>query len=252
VVSDSANQYLFTSALILLLSLSFTFRFADRIMSVIASLSFLALVFFCWSKLGTIGETTMPFVIMFFSYLIISGTTRAAKNLAYLNYQECLSFVQLTSLLTLYAAGNYFVIQKLSYQLHHLPQENNAPLPFGWFFWAWTMLLPLLYIGLGIKNKSLLLLRLGLLLVVISAYTFRNYYHLFPTEYVLVISGTVLLLMAVWVIRYLKKLKHGFTYAQRNSRHWANNVHLESLIFAGATHTYAFCASSKHGPLWRR
>jgi uncharacterized membrane protein YgcG len=236
-VSDSSNQYLFTSGFILLLSSFFTLRFADRIMSVIATISFLALVFFCWSKAGVIGETTMPFVIMIFSYLIFSGATRAAKNSAYLNYQDCLSFVQLTSLLTLYAAGNYFVVQRLSNQLHHLPQENNTPLPFGWLFWAWTMLLPLLYIGLGIRNKSLLLLRLGSLLLVIAAYTFRNYYHLLPTEYALVISGTVLLLMAAWVIRCLRTPKHGFTYAQRNSRHWANNVNLESLIVAGATHT---------------
>jgi uncharacterized membrane protein len=119
-----------------------------------------------------------------------------------------------------------------------MPMENNSPLPAGWFFWAWTILLPLAYIGLGIKNKSLLLLRTGLLLVVAAALTFRNYYHLLPAEYALVISGTLLLLVSGWLIKFLKAPKNGFTYAQRGSRHWASNIQLESLLIAqAATHT---------------
>jgi len=235
-VSDKTNQYLLASGFILLLGLYFTFRFLDTLMSVAAYLAFLAFVFFAWSKAGTIAEATMPFVMILLSFFICYGTRKAEKDPRNIDYQNCFFYVQLTSLLTLYAAGNYFVVQKLSNQLHHLPMENNAPLPAGWFFWAWTMLLPLAYIGLGIKNKSLLLLRTGLLLAVAAALTLRTYYHLLAPEYALVISGTLLLVLAIGLVKYLKTPKQGFTYAQRGSRHWASNLHLESLLVAQATH----------------
>lgn len=244
-VSDKTNQYLFVSGFILLLSLYFTIRFLDSIMSVVACLAFLAFMFFAWSKVGTIGEATMPFVMILLSFFSFYGARKAEKDPKNIDYQSCLFFIQLTSLLTLYAAGNYLVVQKLSNQLHHLAMENGSPLPAGWFFWAWTMLLPLAYMGLGIKNRSLLLLlRTGLLLIVAAALTFRNYYHLLAPEYALIISGTLLLLLATWLVKYLKTPKKGFTYAQRGSRHWANNLHLESLLVARAAHAPAAPAAT--------
>jgi NADH:ubiquinone oxidoreductase subunit 6 (subunit J) len=148
-----------------------------------------------------------------------------------------LIYVQIASLVTLYLAGNYYVVQKLSNVLHDLPQDSSQSLPFGWFFWLWTLALPLVYVGLGVKKKSIIHLRLGLLLLAAAAFTFRNYYQLLPAEYVLVIVGAALLLIAIAAMKYLKTPKSGFTYVQRGSRHWANNINLESILVAGASPT---------------
>lgn len=236
-VSNRSNEHLLISGFIFLLSSYFALCFADTLMSVIASLSFLALVFFIWSKAGTIGEATMPFVMMLFSFLIFYGSKRAEKKINTINYNDCIKYIQVVNLLTLYAAGNYFLVSMLSSMLHDLPSDNNATLPFSWFFWLWTIFVPFIYIWLGIKNKSLLLLRIGLLLVVPIVLTVRMIFHILPTEYALVISGTVLLFIAIALIKYLKTPKKGFTYTQRSSRHWANNINLESLIVAQAAHT---------------
>lgn len=238
-MGDKNKEYLFLSGFVLVLSLYFALRFADTLMSVIACLSFLALIFFAWSKAGTIGEATMPFVIMFFSFLIFYGSGRAEKDARTISYHNCLNCIQVLSLLTLYAAGNYFVVSMLSSLLHDLPSDTNTPLLFSWFFWFWTMLAPFVYVWLGIKNKSLLLLRVGLLLAAIAALTFRLIFHVLPTEYALVLSGTVLLAITIALIKYLKTPKNGFTYTQRGSRHWANNINLESLIVAQAAQTPA-------------
>ncbi|RYE27748.1 MAG: hypothetical protein EOP42_18800 [Sphingobacteriaceae bacterium] len=235
-VADKNNEYLFVSGFVLLLSLYLTLRFADTLMSAVAFLSFLALIFFSWSKAGTIGEMTMPFVMMLISFLIFYRAGKAQKDAKFINYYKCLACVQLISLLTLYAAGNYFVVLMLSSQLHNLPAGNNADVPFSWFFWLYTMLVPFVYSWLGIKNKSLLLLRTGLLLVALAALTFRMIFHVLPTEYALVLSGTVLLLSAFMLIKYLKTPKNGFTYTRRSSKHWVNNINLESLIVAQAAH----------------
>jgi hypothetical protein len=231
-ISDHLDNLLI-SFFILVLSGYFTLRFTDTVMSVVCCLSFFATVFFAWSKVGAIGEATMPFVFMLVSAFTSYFLTLIYKEPTAVHYRRCLLYTQAVSLLMLYASGNYYVIQKLSNELHHLPQDQNDPLPFGWFFWIWTMLLPLIYIGWGLKKKSLMMLRIGLILVAAAAYTFRNYHPLMPLEYALVIVGAIILLAVFWVIRYLKIPKAGFTYAQRSSRHWANNVNLESLVVSG-------------------
>ncbi len=160
--------------------------------------------------------------------------------------------VQLISLLTLYAAGNYFVVSMLSSLLHNSPSDINVSLPFSWFFWLWTILLPFVYVLLGIKNKNLMLLRIGLLLVVLAGLTFRMIFHLLPTEYALVLSGTVLPVVAIVLIKYLKTPKNGFTYTQRSSKHWANNIK-SRIIDCCAGSTCAFGASSRYGTFrWRQ
>jgi len=245
-LSDQPNSTLLISACILLLSSWFALRFVNTLMSSIACLAALALVFFTWNKAGTIGEATMPFVIMLSSYLIYNLAQRITSGQKAIYYQKCLSFVKVTSLLSLYAAGNYLVVQKLSNQLHHLPAETNDPIPFGWIFWGWTCLLPLVYIALGIRTKSLLLLRVGLMLIAAAAYTVRFYFQVLSIEYVLVISGAVVLSLIIAILKYLKTPKMGFTYAQRSRRHWLNNLNLESLIVAGlASHTQSLPIETK-------
>jgi hypothetical protein len=234
-VPNGENQNLFVSGFMVLTGIYFTLRFAHPLLSVATGLSFLALVFFSWSKAGAFAEATMPFVIMLASIFIYYTAKQAGKPERSIAYRSCLICLQVTSFITLYAAGNYFVVQKLSNLLHQLPSETNGPLPFAWFFLAWTIFLPFGYISLGIKNKSLLLLRTGLILVLAAVVTFRNYYDLLPTEYVVVIGGTIVLLVAISLLKYLKIPKNGFAYAKPGPKHWSNNIHLDSLIVAGIT-----------------
>jgi hypothetical protein len=239
-ISKVHNADILICAFLLLLSFYHALRFSDTFMAIVSCLSFFGLVFFSWIKAGAIAEVTAPFVLMLFSYLIYYEARNLEKR--FINYTNCLIIVQVLSLLTLYAAGNYFVVQKLSNELHHLPQETNAPL--GWFFWVWTMILPCIYLTLGIRNKSILLLRTGLLLLVAAAFTLRNYYHLIPLEYALLIVGSTLLLMALSLIKYLKTSKNTFTYAQRSRKRWEDRIQLESLVVAGTVRTPAAPASN--------
>lgn len=234
---DSPNENLLVALFILAISLYLTPRFADPVMAVISLLSLLAAVFFIWNKAGAIAQATMPFLIMAVSFIAWYRSNAVSEVSRFTNYRTCLVYVQIVSLLTLYLAGNYYVVQKLSNMLHGLPQDSNQPLPFGWFFWLWTLGLPLLYVGLGLRNKSLILLRIGLLLIAAAAFTFRNYHQLLPAEYVSVIAGAALLLIVIAAIKYLKTPKTGFIYVQRGRRHWANNINLESILVAGASPT---------------
>jgi hypothetical protein len=229
---DSYNGtafYLLLSAIVLILSIYFTLRFTDMLMSCICCLSFFAFVFLLWLKVIPAGLATAPFAMMALAagtYLLAFTNSRKKE---YVNYRNCFVVVQVISLLVLYAAGNYYVIQTLSTEM----AGKTGPVPFGLLFWIWTILLPFVYIYAGIYKKNSVLLRTGLLLVAAAAITFRNYMHLMPVDRMLTLVGTLVLIIVYVVTRYLKTPQRGFTLAEPDEANLMDHLKVESLIAAG-------------------
>jgi hypothetical protein len=213
-----------------LLAIYLTLRFADTLTSAISGAAFLAFVFFTWQNLGSFGMATMPFVMMIASAALYFLIKRISKTPQAIYYEHCILISKIIGLLGLYAAGNYYVVQQLSNELNHIPADVNKPIPFGFMFWIWTMLLPLVYVAIGIRNKKLMFIRLGLILVAASVATFRNYCHLLPPEVMLTIAGLLVLGLIYALIKYLKTPKHGFTYQDIDNSESAGNIQLESLV----------------------
>ena len=147
----------------------------------------------------------------------------------FINYQNCLIVAQIVSLIVLYAAGNYYIVQTLSDELNG---GSGKPIPFGIIFWTWTIILPLIYVGFGIRKKDVILLRTGLLLIAAAVITFRNYYHILPIGTALTIAGAVMLGIAYSVMKYLKTPKYGFTCAEPDDADLMDHIKVESLIVA--------------------
>lgn len=223
------SNYLALSLLIFLLNLYFTARFSDMLMSVLCCAAFFAVIFFGWTKYISGGLTTMPFAIMLASAALYWIANKWTRTEEYINYQNCLIVAQVISLLTLYAAGNYYVVQTLS---DELLGGSGKPIPFGTIFWIWTIALPFIYLGFGIRKKDMILLRSGLLLIAISVITFRTYYHILPVDVTLTIAGAALLIIAYAIMKYLKTPKHGFTYAETDETNLMDHLKIESLIVA--------------------
>ena len=80
-----------------------------------------------------------------------------------------------------------------------------------YLFWNFTFIVPFLYIYQGLKQKSRLILSLGLLAIAMGVATFRNYFHVMPLEIAAIIGGTILA-TAYFAIKYLKNNKTPFTY----------------------------------------
>lgn len=224
------NQISFTvvSLFIFALSLYLTLRFADLMMSAIACLSCLAVVFYTWKGFGTLGMATLPFGMMLSSGILYYAMLHMGKNANAIYYNRCINVAQVVGLLILYSSGNYFIVNELSNQL--TGAAPGTPLAFGFIFWLWTMLLPFVYIGFGIKNKDTILIRTGLLLIAGAIFTFRYYYHVLPTEGAFTIGGVVMLAVSYAVIKYLKIPKNGFTYAEPNRKNMMDQLNIESLI----------------------
>jgi hypothetical protein len=209
-------------------------RFSDMLMAAACCACFFAFIFSFWTRVIPSGMSTVPFTIMITAagiyWLSYANRTKFA------DHQNCLLIAQLVSLLTLYAAGNYYIIQKLSDELHG---QVNSAVPFGSFFWVWTIMVPFVYVGFGIRKKDTILLRTGLLLTAAAVITFRTYFHVLPLDMVLTIGGALLLGIAYGIIRYLKTPKYGFTYAEPEDEYMIDRLKVESLLVAESFSSHA-------------
>jgi len=223
-------------AMVFLVAAYATLRFADMIMSVCATLALLGTLFYLYLETGSIARATVPFVLMLASLLIYQSARRWSRIEKWRHYTDCFTTAEISSLITLYLAGNYFVVREVSnemFGLHLLPGQS---IPAGWLFWATTLIIPILYILLGIRKKNLLLLRIGVVLSAASIYTIRHYYSVLSIEAAMTLSGLLLIALAYALIRYLHTPKHGFTYHPVNRAHLFERLQAESLII---TETFA-------------
>jgi len=229
VVNNTNSNTIGLSAAFFLISLFLTIRCSDVLIGTVSCLCFFAWIFFSWTKIIPSGTATVPFIMMAVSAGGYWLSRRYHNKPALINYQNCLIISQIICLLTLYAAGNYYIIQTLGDELNG---TSGKAVPFGAIFWVWTILLPFAYIFFGLKKKEAILLRTGLLLVAAAVATFRNYYHILPTDVALSIVGALLLGIAWGVMKYLKTPKHGFTYAEPDEANALDHLKVESLIIA--------------------
>lgn len=220
------------SLFIFLLALYYSLRFTDVLMTAVSLIALIATVFIVWKDLFSWGMLTMPFLIMIVCSGVYFLSKQGVGKKSTLYYTNCLYVVQIISLLVLYLAGNYFVIQTLSIPTNSifLGDAKQIPVPFAPFFWTWTLLLPIIYIYFGLRKKDIILLRVGLILVAAAAFTFRNYYHVIPIEGVLCIAGIIILCICYGVMKYLKPPKHGFTYEDLEQDNFMDKLKVESLI----------------------
>lgn len=213
------------------LSLYLTLRFADKAMAVLCFVMVLFSAGICLYWYGSRNTVVYSFLIILLSGL---GYYLSKAGLSYpkaVFYKPCLEILQVISLLTLYIGGNYFAAENFG-QLLHSENYQDTLLPVPYLFWAWTMLIPFVYIGLGIRHKNSILLRTGLLLVTIAAVTFKNYHHVLSVELTLVIAGALILGITYYLIQYLKTPKNGFTYEDLKEKSIMDNVKIESLIIS--------------------
>ena len=218
------------SGVVFLVSLYLTLRFADRLMATLCALSLFVFFGLIWNNTGAFGIATLPSFMMMIAaagYYLAKLSHKNDKNLYYLH---CLLPLQPLSLIILYLAGNYYVVEQFGNQLYAGKGAYQMPLPY--FFRIWTAAIPVLYIAFGGRHKDRILLRTGLLLLAVTGFTFRFYFHRMPAEMLMTILGTMILGLSYALIRLLKTPKHGFTYENLDDPLSAENPKIESLIIS--------------------
>ncbi|CAL1519888.1 hypothetical protein [Chitinophaga sp. MM2321] len=225
----SATTY---SLLALLLTLLATLRFGGIVTAAATYLAFLASLFCILMEIGGFMQVILPFLIMLVSSGVYIITRKAASKQSFRHYKHCLIVVEVLSLISLYLAGNYFVVRELSNEMFNMNLQPGQSIPGGWIFWILTFVIPPVYLYLGIRKKDAILLRTGLVLLAVIIFTIRQYHHVLPLETMMVLAGIIMTVGAWALIKYLHAPKHGFTYLETDEPGLADKLKIESLIIA--------------------
>jgi hypothetical protein len=222
------NQTALTVSCLVVFTFS-AFRYLDLVS---AACAFGALAYFIFSQLylaGGIAQQIIPIALIAFFVPFYFLIKRIQKHAAAEPWDDVLLVVEALSLLLIYVAGNYFVVRELSQSLMGLTLEPGADIPFAALFYGLTVIIPIGYLYFGLKRKNLVLIRVSLIVIVFSVFTFKYYYSLGHPEISLTIAGAFLLITTLLLFRYLKTPQHGYSRENLLKEKWGN-ANLESFI----------------------
>ena len=95
-----------------------------------------------------IGKAILPFVLMLFSGSCYFISKKLLQNLTLPYYYNGLKLAKGFSLILFYLSGNYYVVRELNFNLSEDYFYNGVSpeIPFAIFFWAFTFIIPLIYL----------------------------------------------------------------------------------------------------------
>lgn len=198
------------------------FRYLDLISTAVALCLGAYLLFYYLYEFGGFLQQLIPiiFLVAFTPFYFLVNSMR--KNKKWDEWGNGLLITEAFCLLVIYAAGNYFVVRELSTNLMFLELAEGQDIPLAWVFYLLTVLVPVLYLYVGITKKDIVMLRVSLVVLAFSVFTFKYYFSLGHPEITLTLAGAILLGVTVAVLRYLKTPKNGFTRESVLTEKWAN------------------------------
>jgi hypothetical protein len=188
---------------------------AIRYLNLFALIS--AIGFFSWiiflivTGIGGVIEALMPFIFMSTFGLMYWCCQILQKKLPNVIFENQFVIAKTIALCLFYASGNYFVVCELSIRLMGLALSEHDDIPFAIVFYLLTALVPMAYSYWGIRKKSILFIRVGLLTLALSVVTFKYYFSLGFPVITITITGAILIIVALVFFNYLKQIRGGFT-----------------------------------------
>lgn len=198
------------------------FRYLDLLCTLAAVGAFAGVLFFEFYSAGDAVQQLIPFVFMAAFSPLYFVAKKLKMNSNYREWYYNIIVVEALSLLFVYAAGNYFVVRELSTNLMELRVGSDEDIPLAFIFYILTVLIPVTYLYVGIKNKDIILLRVSLGVIAFSVFTFKYYYGFGHPEITLTIAGALLIGVSLWLLNYLKVIRHGFTRENHLAEKWGD------------------------------
>lgn len=208
--SKGIGDNIFLLSFITLMVFSFAvIRYADWLLTIGAFCCFCFLVNYEAFQIP-LGKLLLPFVNMGLAALIYFVKKRIFEEDKFFYWADCLMIIEVLALVLFYLGGNYGVVREGNAAIN----DTTGQIAFAPLFYAFTALVPFIYLFFGVKRKDRILIILGLLTFVLSVSTFKYYFSIAPPEISLTIAGAFLIAVAWACIRYLRPPKYGFTYEQ--------------------------------------
>jgi hypothetical protein len=240
---DSPAPY----AVVLCILCAFTaYRYLDLISTVGSMGAFAWLIFYVLYQAGGAMQQIIPivFIVLFTPLFFVFRNRR--KNLKAEQWDACLIVAESVCLLFIYAAGNYLVVRELSVGLMELELQEGQDIPLAFVFYGLTVIIPVLYLYFGIKNKDLVLIRVSLVVLAFTVFTFKYYFSLGHHEITLTVGGLIMLGISISLLRWLKVPQYGYTRENILNEKWANSNAQAFIV----SQTLGVTSKPEHQPDW--
>jgi len=207
-------------------------RYLHVLSMLVFCLSATAFLFFGMFEFGDIGKAILPFVAMVFAGGFYFLTKKMMNCLSESSYYNGLLLANSFCLVLFYLSCNYLVVRELSAELLGTEVKPGTDIPFAYFFYAFTFVVPVLYLVQALKTKDRIMLWLSFLAIAFSIYTIRFYHSVLPIEVALTLGGVVLFAIAYFSIRKLKEKESGLTFKPDRINHSDSLLNAEALVVA--------------------
>ncbi|WJS93060.1 hypothetical protein NYQ10_13275 [Flavobacterium johnsoniae] len=191
-----------------------------------------AFLFFEMFELGDLGKAILPFVAMVFAGAFYFITKKIIRNLTESYYYNGLLLANSFCLVLFYFSCNYLIVRELSGELLGIEVKSGTDIPFAFFFYGFTVIVPIIYLVQALRTKDRIMLWLSFLAIGFSIFTIRFYYSVLPAEVALTLGGLVLFAIASFSIKKLKEKESGLTFKPDRINHSDNFLNAEALIVA--------------------
>lgn len=191
-----------------------------------------AVLFYGLFEFGAIGKTILPFVAMLFSAGFYFFTKKLLQNLTQIYHYKGILLANSFCLILFYLSCNYLVVRELSVMLLGNEVLPGQDIPFALFFYAFTIIVPIVYLAQALKTKDRIMLWISFLAIGFSIYTIRFYYSVLPIEVALTLGGLVLFTIAYFSIKNLKNKESGLTFKPDRINNSNAMLNAEALIVA--------------------
>lgn len=189
-------------------------------------------LFYGLFEFGAIGKTILPFVAMLFSAGFYFFTKKLLQNLTQIYHYKGILLANSFCLILFYLSCNYLVVRELSVMLLGNEVLPGQDIPFALFFYAFTIIVPIVYLAQALKTKDRIMLWISFLAIGFSIYTIRFYYSVLPIEVALTLGGLVLFTIAYFSIKNLKDKESGLTFKPDRINNSNDLLNAEALIVA--------------------
>lgn len=191
-----------------------------------------AFLFYGLFEFGAVGKTILPFIAMLFAAGFYFFTKKSIHNLSQVYYYKGLLLANSFCLVLFYLSCNYLVVRELSVLLLGNEILPGTDIPFAVFFYAFTFIVPVLYLVQALRTKDRIMLWISFLAISFSIFTIRFYYSVLPIEIALTLGGLVLFTIAYFSIRKLKEQESGLTFKPDRIKNSDAFLNAEALIVA--------------------
>ena len=207
-------------------------RYLHLLSMLVFCLASSAVLFFGMFEIGDIGKTILPFVAMLASAGIYFFTKNRIKSLTGWYYYNGLLLANSFCLILFYLSCNYLVVRELSFELLGVDVLPGQDIPFAFFFYAFTFIVPIVYLVQALKIKDRIMLWISFAAIGFSIFTIRFYYSVLPIEMALTFGGLVLFVIAYFSIQKLKNKEEGLTFKPDRINNSNAILNAEALIVA--------------------